>query len=305
MKRKITFLIAALCAVMLITQPVKVLGQTRASGTFVKVNDASSLSSGDILIFVDETANKAAGNISSQIMTANDVTISSSTISTTSTDIIELTLGGSSDSWTFSNSSSQLLGATAAKKLAWGSGTTTWSISISSGNATIQNGTNTYGKFLYNNGSPRFTTYTSDPTSSMRLPQLYRKVCTVTYNHTSTSGTGSGTMTDSNSPYIAGRTVTVLSNAFTAPDGMMFNGWNTKSDGTGTSYAAGATFKITANTVLYAQWTPITHTITYSATNGSISGVVYNTSTAVASGASVAEGGKSNPHCHSSIRLHI
>jgi hypothetical protein len=34
------------------------------------------------------------------------------------------------------------------------------------------------------------------------------------------------------------------------------------------------------------------HTLTYSATNGSISGVVYNTSTAVVSGASVAEGGK-------------
>ena len=35
-----------------------------------------------------------------------------------------------------------------------------------------------------------------------------------------------------------------------------------------------------------------THTLTYSATNGSISGVFYNTSTEVASGASVAEGGK-------------
>ncbi len=39
------------------------------------------------------------------------------------------------------------------------------------------------------------------------------------------------------------------------------------------------------------EYTP-THTLTYSATNGSISGVVYGTSTAVASGASVAEGGK-------------
>ena len=37
-------------------------------------------------------------------------------------------------------------------------------------------------------------------------------------------------------------------------------------------------------------YTP-THTLTYSATNGSIGGLVYNTSTAVASGASVAEGG--------------
>lgn len=38
--------------------------------------------------------------------------------------------------------------------------------------------------------------------------------------------------------------------------------------------------------------TVVTHTLTYSATNGSISGLVYNTSTAVASGASVAEGDK-------------
>lgn len=35
-----------------------------------------------------------------------------------------------------------------------------------------------------------------------------------------------------------------------------------------------------------------THTLTYSATNGSIGGVVYNTSTAVSSGASIEEGGK-------------
>lgn len=38
--------------------------------------------------------------------------------------------------------------------------------------------------------------------------------------------------------------------------------------------------------------TPTTHTLTYSATNGSIGGVVYGTSTPVESGASVAEGGK-------------
>ena len=45
-----------------------------------------------------------------------------------------------------------------------------------------------------------------------------------------------------------------------------------------------------AEVVLYKKIT--THTLTYSATNGSIGGVLYNTSTAVASGASVAEGGK-------------
>lgn len=76
---------------------------------------------------------------------------------------------------------------------------------------------------------------------------------TVTYN----ANGGSGTMTDSNSPYSYGSTVTTLTNAFTAPTGKVFDGWNTANDGSGTGYAAGATFTITANTTLYAQWADI------------------------------------------------
>ena len=37
-------------------------------------------------------------------------------------------------------------------------------------------------------------------------------------------------------------------------DGFNFKGWNTKADGSGTQYNAGDTFKITENTILYAQW---------------------------------------------------
>ncbi|MBR5984288.1 MAG: InlB B-repeat-containing protein, partial [Bacteroidales bacterium] len=73
---------------------------------------------------------------------------------------------------------------------------------------------------------------------------------TVSYN----SNGGSGTMTDSNSPYTSGSTVTVMNNGFTAPSGKEFAGWNTAADGSATSYSAGATFSITANTTLYAQW---------------------------------------------------
>ncbi len=36
--------------------------------------------------------------------------------------------------------------------------------------------------------------------------------------------------------------------------GYVFSGWNTKEDGTGTNYNAGATFTITENTTLYARW---------------------------------------------------
>lgn len=73
---------------------------------------------------------------------------------------------------------------------------------------------------------------------------------TVTYN----ANGGSGTMTDSNSPYDKGSTVTTLTNTFVAPSGYVFDHWNTKDDNTGTSYNPGATFTINANTTLYAQW---------------------------------------------------
>ena len=61
-------------------------------------------------------------------------------------------------------------------------------------------------------------------------------------------------MADSNSPYVINSLVTVLPNAFTAPSGKIFDGWNTAANGSGTNYAAGATFNITADTNLYAKW---------------------------------------------------
>ena len=134
------------------------------------VTDASSLSEDDLLVLVCESTNAAAGNISSQIMASVSVSISSHTISSLPSEVVQLTLGGSSDAWTFANGSGELLGATAAKKLAWDNGTTTWSISITDGNATITNGSSSYGTMQYNSGSPRFTTYTSGQTAI----QLYR-----------------------------------------------------------------------------------------------------------------------------------
>lgn len=59
-----------------------------------------------------------------------------------------------------------------------------------------------------------------------------------------------------------------LSNTKPTRTGHTFSKWNTKKDGTGTSYAAGATFKANAATTLYAQWTPYTHTIAYDANGG-------------------------------------
>lgn len=46
----------------------------------------------------------------------------------------------------------------------------------------------------------------------------------------------------------------ILNNPFTAPAGAFFIGWNTKADGSGAWYDAGATIPFDQNTVLYAQW---------------------------------------------------
>ena len=107
-------------------------------------------------------------------MASISVTISDDTITDLPSDVVRMTLGGKSGEWTFANEDGELLGATAVKKVAWGSGTTTWSISIVSDAATISNSNSSYGKILYNVNSPRFTTYTSNPTASMVLPQIYK-----------------------------------------------------------------------------------------------------------------------------------
>ena len=143
--------------------------------TWTKVTDASTLKAGDKLVIACDSKNVVAGDITSQYLSKKAATFAENTISSLPADAVVLTLGGTSGAWTLSNENSKLLGATGAKKVAWGSGTTTWSISIeANGNATIQNGTSSYGRFLYNNSNPRFTTYTSNASSSMLLPQLYR-----------------------------------------------------------------------------------------------------------------------------------
>ena len=101
-----------------------------------------------------------------------------------------------------------------------------------------------------NYGSSDANIYLDDVTVSTTSSSLY----TVTYD----SNGGTGTMTDPDSPYTDGSTVTVMNNGFTAPSGKVFASWNTAANGTGVSYAPGATFTIRANTTLYAQWVDFT-----------------------------------------------
>lgn len=80
----------------------------------------------------------------------------------------------------------------------------------------------------------------------------------VTYNANATGATGSVTDTEK---YAKGAEATVMSNSFKNGD-MVFLGWNTKADGTGTTYYPNGTIKVTGNMDLYARWGRRSSTVT-------------------------------------------
>ncbi len=85
---------------------------------------------------------------------------------------------------------------------------------------------------------------------------------TISYN----ANGGSGAPTAQTKTY--GTDLTLTTSKPTR-SGYTFNGWNTKSDGSGTSYSAGGKFTTNANTTLYAKWKQNTFTLRYNDNMGS------------------------------------
>ncbi len=162
---------------------------------WVKITSTDRFLAGDRFLMVNETHGKVAGDIEQQVMQPYDATFEDGLITSELPDsifVLWLWNQGIEGSWTLryyspgydSDLNGSWLAATAAKKLTWIAPTDTasynksqysWFISFDNdGNVIIQNGVQEYGRFLYNASSPRFTTYTSNPSSIMLLPQLYR-----------------------------------------------------------------------------------------------------------------------------------
>ena len=94
--------------------------------------------------------------------------------------------------------------------------------------------------------------------------------------------------TGSMSPQTANSSTALTSNAFTPPSGYSFSGWNTLANGTGISYANGASYGFGSDLTLYAQWAvivvpPTTYNIV--ATAGANGSITPAGTTAVTSGA--------------------
>ena len=151
----------------------------RTGGGMPTYTLASSIAAGDQVVIACNSEGKTAGALSSQVLSNVSSTFSSdkSTITTLGSGTLIFTVGGTSGAYTLSTEDGAL-GATAVKKLAFDSGTTTWDISISNGTASITNTTESYGSLKYNSQSPRFTTYAS----GQKELQLYKVTGGTTYS---------------------------------------------------------------------------------------------------------------------------
>ena len=99
---------------------------------------------------------------------------------------------------------------------------------------------------------------------------LFAKWTPITYTVSFDNNGGTGTMANQTFTYNQAQTLTA--NTFTRT-GYTFNGWNTKSDGSGDSYANSQSVKNLASTngatiTLYAQWKIQTFTVTFNSNGG-------------------------------------
>lgn len=102
-------------------------------------------------------------------------------------------------------------------------------------------------EYVFSGWSPKVVKATNDATYTAQFTEKL-KTYKVTFNG---NGSTSGTMADQT--FTAGKAAKLTSNLF-VKTGYSFNGWNTKANGTGISYANNASYTASSDITLYAQW---------------------------------------------------
>ena len=202
------------------------------------VTDPATLQAGDLVVLACNTEGVTAGEYNSTkgyfASVASIFGDKNSTITSLGNGSVVLTIGGQAGAWTFTLDG-QLIGASAPKKLLLGRGTTTWTISIIGGDATITNTNPDYGSIQYNkqHNSLRFLNYTSNQTPV----QLYRMQAADKFSLTYQGFPYKRTLCEEPT-YSAGTQVRLSSGTKQREDGLWISGW----DYQGTFYAVGAEF---------------------------------------------------------------
>ena len=160
---------------------------------YTLVNSVSDLKAGDNIILAYNTSNIVAGDLSGKYLSSQSATFSSDKKQITEySKALIFKLGGSSGKWQFLKDSTPL-GATGDKSLAFGSGTTTWDITISSGKADIASTNSSYGKLQYNTAAPRFVNYKSASQESINIYRIIETTPTPNPGDDPTTSVGGNT----------------------------------------------------------------------------------------------------------------
>ena len=114
--------------------------------------------------------------------------------------------------------------------------------------------------FTYNSSGYKGYGSETQNTGSATITRLY----TITYNGNGHTGGTVPAAVDKKH-----ETDITLSNSTPTRTGCTFTGWNTKQDGSGTSYAKGATYSTDADVTLYAQWKGNNYKVTLNDNGGS------------------------------------
>lgn len=163
------------------TQDITGVGES----AWTLVTDANTLKAGDKLVIASNSMGATAGDIESgnNYLSKAETADNPTTFSSDKTKILSLAngtvvfaLGGTSGAWTLAKDNNFL--TRNSGNLKWQSTVnenSKWSISIDENeNVKILEPNNTNNRILYNVNNSRFKTYTSNTTTSMLLPQIYR-----------------------------------------------------------------------------------------------------------------------------------
>ena len=261
MKKKFTFLTAAIVLLAMIMQPGKALSQTYSITSFTGTGTYST-SGGEQTISGVTWAYAASTYIG---IMSGELQIGKSNSAQTS-------------AWTFqtpvSSFGSNKKVTSVYASLRCGETTATYSISV--GGSTIASGSLTTSSTSY--GANNLNVTSGDIIITMQAGSgnkkaIYINSITITYENASTpttytvtyysNGATSGSVPAAAS-YAAGTDVTVAGPGNLAKTGCTFSGWNTEDDGSGYSYAAGGTIMAIGEDIdLYAQWTSDVDVSTY------------------------------------------
>ena len=145
---------------------------TPGTGDFVKVTTNGQVKAGNEYIVVNEAKSVAMGALEKTYMVPVDVTIDNDAVSP-SESVVILTLGGSKDAWSLKGSEGYLT-STATKTMAWSdTEVATWTISSTDDGYTLET---PKGNLLFNQSSPRFTTYASTGSFASPAVLYYRTI---------------------------------------------------------------------------------------------------------------------------------